>query len=851
MKRRLNLNFLCISGVVLCGASPTVLGYSNQDVANLLGWIPDPQANLCRGYYTEPPGLAEVPSPGGVTNAPTHLSYSGGGELHAYGESAITQEIVLTQPGRIARADKAIIYRDPQSGRITTIRLEGHVQVREHGRLVTGPYCTLQLDEHSLKAGPMAYHLYEDPKKLKFPTITRAYDAWGTADKTVRDSRGLLSLWNATYTTCAPTDPAWKISAQHIVLDQKEGFGTAYNMMLRFYSIPVMAAPIYSFPIDNRRKTGFLTPDISYESKNGVQFSFPYYWNLAPNYDLLTTPRWIQDRGFQLTSLFRYLMSPGNDGEVYLSLVPNDNAFRSFRDDTLNNPPPAPNGVSLTPYLNDLENDGNPRGFLHFKHAAEYDEHWNAHLQTNYVTDDYYFRDFGYAYNDVIANQLLNQADVEYQDENWNFTGLLQGYQTLHLIEQDGNPSLNQYIRLPELDFNGNYGNFWKGMDFGFSGQSVNFLYQSDFDPTTLQQPIGERLHLQPTLSHPWLGAGWYFTPQIALDSTSYAAQSAVESGVGDRPAFNASRNLPIVDVDSGLYFDRRFQVNEQAYLATLEPRVFYLYVPFLNQNQYPNFDSTLLPFTFSQLFTTNRFTSFDRLENADQFSFGLTSRLLNSETTAQQLKLDLGFGYYLQSPQVCLDAQDCQTSTFQYVSPTTHITPLVGQLTYYPWQDWTTGVSYAYDASLGKTNNATVGVNYNHNQTEVLTATYQFVREQNGDPTDLYGLSNDTHLISAGAAWPLNRQWSGLAYYSYNISKKRADSYYGGLQYDTCCWTLRAIASRSFSGQNTDENGDPINLFKNAYYVQLQLKSLGNIGTGRPDRLLANTLSGYLDPFK
>jgi len=848
-KRFDRINFL-INLSLLCIVPSAALAYDEKDIANVLGWIPDPYANLCMGYFSEPPSLKEYPHPGPVAQAPTQISYAGPGVIRRYGESTISQEVVITQPGRIAQADKAIIYRDRETGRIVYIRLEGHVRVQEHGKLITGPYTTLRLDQHTLETGPAAYHLYEDPKNIKIPTILYAYDAWGTMDRGFRDPAGIVHLTNATYTTCSPINPAWQISANRIDLDQKQGFGTAYNSTLKFYDFPVVYVPIYSFPIDNRRKTGFLTPDVSYEDKNGFQFALPYYWNLAPNYDLTTTPKYIEKRNFQLNSMFRYLEGPGTAGQVYLSLVPDDTAFGQFRNDTLDNPPTPPPGVDITPYLNDLSSENNFRGFFHLKDRSQLDNNWTGHLDLNYVTDDYFFQDFGTAYSDVVANQLLNQADVEYKDNQWSFVGLLQGYQTLHIIGQDATPALDQYSRLPELDANGDFPNLFEGVNFTLGAQSVNFAYQSDFEPTTFEMPIGERFHLRPTLSRPIYGSAGYINPQVSLDSTNYAAQLAAPDDSDVRPQFDASRNLPIADVDSGLYFDRHIEWDQNAYLATLEPRLFYLYVPFVNQDKYPNFDSELLPFTFPQLFDVNRFTSFDRLENANQMSFGLTSRVLNSNTSEQKFKIDLGFGYYFQSPRVCLDPTDCQTSTFDYISPDSHITPLVGQLTYYPWPDWSATGSYAYDASVGATNNGQVSINYNHNKLEVFTFNYQYVREQNGDPTDNFGLSNSTNLIGSGVAWPLTRHWSGLVYGQYNISKERADSYYGGLQYDTCCWTMRVIASRSFKEQDTNDEGQPIDVFKDSYYVQLQLKSLGSIGNS-PSTLLSNTLSGLNDTFR
>ncbi len=858
-KKNKKKKFLHGVGITLLGISPvlgyaqgSVQSYDKQNIADVLGWVSAPEANLCQGYFAEPQALHDNPIPGPYNKSPVKITYAGPGEIYSHGLSVINKDVVVTQPGRIATADKATIYREAPSGKISYVQLEGNVEVHEFGKLVKGQYCKIDFNNHTFESGPAAYHIFEDPKE--FHTLIHGYDAWGTADRSFREPSGILNFWKATYTTCSPTDPTWQISAGHLVLDKAEGVGTAYNSWLRFYRVPIFYVPIYSFPIDNRRKSGFLTPDIEYSSRNGTEFSLPYYWNLAPNYDLTTTPKYFQNRGFQLNSLFRYLYSPGNHGNVFFGFLPYDNEFASFRKQTLENPPNE--GVPIDPYLDDLENDSPFRAFVHLDHSAQFNEYWSGHLNVNYVTDDYYFKDFGNSYGDVVANQLLNQADLEYNDEHWNLFTMLQGYQTLHRIDQAPNPALNQYMRLPEIDLSGDYADLWYGTDLNLNAQSVNFLYQSDFPPVTSQMPEGERLHLRPTLSHPFLSDGGYLKPQLALDSTNYAASLPSENNFGDeinngeRPNFNASRNIPIFDIDSGLYFDQHLDLGNQSYLSTLEPRLFYLYVPYVNQNKYPNFDSELLPFTFAQLFDVNRFTSYDRLENANQISVGLTSRLLNAGDSSQKLKFDFGFGYYFDPPRVCLDAEDCETSTFRYISPTAHLTPFITQATYYPWQNWSTTASFAWDSMLGVINNAQVGIGYNFNQNHIFNFTYQYVRENSGDPTDIFGMSNDTNLLSSGVAWPLTEHWSALAFGQLNISKERPDSYYGGVQYDACCWTMRFIASRSFDGNTANSDGNVVNSFKNAYYFQLELKSLGSLGAS-PGNLLSNTLSGFLDPFK
>ncbi len=705
-KKRIFQSF-CLS---FLGFSPA-LAYDQQQVANLLGWISTPNANLCNGFFAEPQELKANPIPPVFNKAPVQITYTGPGEIYAKGRSVINKDIVVTQPGRIATADKAIIYREPDSGKLSYVQLEGNVQVHEYGKLVRGQYSKIDFENHTFEAQSTLYHIFEDPKE--FHQFIHGYDAWGGADRAFRSADGVLNFWHATYTTCAPTDPVWQIQTKHLMLDKNEGIGTAYDTWLKFYDVPLLYVPYFTFPIDNRRKTGFLTPDIQYSSRNGAELAAPFYWNLAPNYDLTTTPKYLQLRGFQLNSYFRYLLDQNNHGNFFFGFLPYDSEFAQFRRDTLESPPNE--GVPLGPYLDALKDDSAFRAFVHLDHSSRFDDNWTGHLNVNYVTDDYYFKDFGNSYGDIVANQLLNQADVEYNSNHWNIFTMLQGYQTLHRIDQSPSPALNQYMRLPEIDLTGDYADLWYGLDTNLSAQSVNFVYQSDFTPTTDQMPIGERIHLRPTLSRPFLNDSGYITPQIALDSTTYAAQLPSENddgqeiNGGDRHGLNASRNIPILNIDSGLYFDQNISLGEHAYLNTFEPRFFYLYVPFVDQNKYPNFDSEILPFTFAQLFDVNRFTSYDRLENANQISLGLTSRLLNAANTSQKLKLDFGFSYYFEPPHVCLDADDCQGSTFRNISPTAHISPLISQLTYYPWPNWATSASFGWDSMLGVINNAAI----------------------------------------------------------------------------------------------------------------------------------------------
>ena len=223
----------------------------------------------------------------------------------------------------------------------------------------------------------------------------------------------------------------------------------------------------------------------------------------------------------------------------------------------------------------------------------------------NYVTDSYFLRDYAVSQNQLLANQLLNRALVNYSGDHWQGSFLLQAYQTLH--PYNGTAASNQYRRLPEVNFTGNY--FLSNYAVNLSGELVDFTYQSDFNPLTYKKPVGLRVHLSPSVSRVFdYGAG-YITPRVTIDNTSYEEQPAAKAPNQPRPTAALNRTLPMIDVDTGLYLQRDFSWQQKAYLQTFEPRLFYLYVPYLNQDKYPVFDAQLLPFSYTQLFTLNEYT--------------------------------------------------------------------------------------------------------------------------------------------------------------------------------------------------------------------------------------------------
>jgi LPS-assembly protein len=322
-------------------------------------------------------------------------------------------------------------------------------------------------------------------------------------------------------------------------------------------------------------------------------------------------------------------------------------------------------------------------------------------------------------------------------------------------------------------------------------------------------------------MSYPINWSSGYLTPALYIDNTDYITAHPLPG-----QKHGLARTLPIFDIHTGAYFDRPLNFGKHHFIQTLEPELLYLFVPYTNQDDAPTYDTYLLPFSFNQLFTVNRFTGFDRLQNANQVSLGLTSRVISSIDGSDKLRLNLGTIYYMTRPKVCL-TPGC--------TPTTnHLSPVVGEATFYPAPHWSASTNWAWDPNVSNTNNANFNLSYSRDSSHLISAGYNFVNTEN---------SPQYSNFNAGFFWPLTHHWSAMGYTYYNLTEHHPDSYYYGLQYNSCCWSLRFVSERDYLGANIGASG---NQYKTAYYVQLALNGLGAIGNKNTDDLLLNTLPGY-----
>ncbi|HET7810878.1 MAG TPA: LPS assembly protein LptD [Steroidobacteraceae bacterium] len=590
--------------------------------------------------------------------------------------------------------------------------------------------------------------------------------ARGAARNLKVDGNGKVTLAGVSFTTCPADDVSWQIEAKSIELDTRAQEGTGRGTRVEFKGVPILYAPWFSFPISDQRKSGFLFPNMGGSSRNGAELELPYYWNVRPNLDFTATPTYYSKRGVDLGGELRYL-TRRQRGTFEFNYLPSDDL--ADRDRTR---------LALT-------------------HLAELPGEWRFRVDATDVSDTSYFEDFEKGPEGTSIAFAERLAELSYRDEHLNLRAQVQDFQTIdEELADDDRP----YTRAPRLLASGDWGR-GGALEYGFEAELVDF--ERDTGVT------GWRFDAAPHFGLDWSAPGFFVRPSVGYRYTQYALDGQ-EPGLDDSP----SRALPIATLDAGLVFERPSGSHGQRRL-TLEPRALYLYTPFREQDDLPVFDTGLPDLNLVQLFRTNRFVGADRVNDANQVAFGLTSRLLDSANGTQYLALSLGEAYYFETPRVVLPDEPVQardTSDF------------IAQVSLTAYKNWNIEAGMQWDPENSNTERSQVRVQYRPNGEHVVNLGYRF-QSQRIEQAELSG------------AWSLGRRWNAFGRFVYSLLDDKSLDQFAGFEYKACCFKIRGVARRSIS--NRDGSSE------SSFYVQLELNGLASVGTSA-DAFLERTIRGY-----
>jgi len=820
----------------------------SEQTATQLGWVIDPTA-YCGGYYIEQPFIPLADA----TNEDAVGITGNQGLLAQRGTSILEDQVTITRRDQEITANKAYLYRDPVTFKLTSAELLGNIHLREPNTLIIAKQGRYTFDTKAKSLIDILYRtsLFEkqaDSAKTPLPDIHQVHKitkltAWGKAYEFSQTEPNVYEFSKASFSTCPPLHPAWRVKSSHMVLNKNTGRGYATHSRLYVKGIPVLYMPYINFPIDNRRKSGFLWPTIGASNRWGPYVLTPYYWNMAPNYDMTITPGILTKSGFRLVDDFRYL-TEHHTGDLNFSILPNDRFFADFQRATRTTPKfsASTNPVTQAEF-NRLMSDSTTRKGLFWRNDSHLDDYWSSHIDFNYAGDDYYLRDFGNNLNQITQNQLLQEGDLFYKGPNWNFTGRVQAYQTLHPIDEFN--VQNQYRRLPQLILDGDYPEQAFGLQYFINNEVTHFDILNT-PGTSINLPIGNRLHTQPGVALPMYWPYFYINPRLQMDLTEYELYQTADT---QTPPIK-KRALPIFHIiASGASFGRDATLFGHLFQQTLEPQVYYTYIPYRNQASIPIFDTTINTLTYDQLFNYNRFTGLDRIGDANQIGVGVTTRLIDQESGLEKVHLGVGEIVYFANRLVTLCNNNSCTDNPDNHANYQRLSPLSGVLDYHVNALWQFTGNVIWNPTTKQMNNTTLGLHYKPDEFHIINLGYSYAHSGNplsGISTN--NTSDNLKVTDISAVWPVFRDISGLGRWSQNWNQGHLQNLLYGLQYDTCCWAVRLVGGRAFTGLDPNNNNRPT--YTSEFYVQFSLKGLGNIDSGNPGGLLHN-ISGYNPQFR
>ena len=659
--------------------------------------------------------------------------------------------ILLNGTISIRHRDGALTAENAQFDSGTNIAtVDGDMSYRTDGLEVKSSDATLNVADGTFELGESGYELGSG-----------AVVAQGRAQQIIRDDIGSLSLKDATYTSCPPGDNGWLISADSIKLNAEEGVGTAKDITLRFKDVPVFYAPAFSFPINDQRKTGLLAPRVNQSDETGLEYRQPIYWNIRPNTDATFTIRAMSDRGLQLQSELRHLNRIGN-WILNHEFIDDDSRF--------------------VPGLN--------RSYARLRHLGGFSDRWTTSADLNNVSDKDYFEDLGDTLNIAGVTHLERRADITYTADDYVFRSRFLTYQTVdEAIVPDDRP----YRQVPQFTLN--YRRY-------FAQASINTTVDTEwvfFDRA--DSVTGARFDLNPRIEWNRTRTSWYSTVAGSVRYTNYTLNNSVTE----------NRTVPTFSTDVGMFFDR---VGKDGSRLTLEPRLFYLYAKRTEQDQLPVFDTGALDFNFEQLFRENSFSGADRINDASQLSFALSSSMTNARGR-ETFQASIGQTLFFQDREVTLPEGEVETASSS---------DIVAELNLEFNQNWSGQSALQWNPNTSTTERSSAELRYRDGRDRLFNIGHRFIRDVG-------------ETVNASFAWPIKNNWRVAAGVNYSLDDDLAIESVFGLEYESCCWAFRT-AARRFITENGEDTNTP-------FFFQLVLKGLAPVGQNVTE-VLRESIGGY-----
>ncbi|ENB7195010.1 LPS assembly protein LptD [Enterobacter bugandensis] len=719
--------------------------------------------------------------------------------------ATFTGNVDINQGNSRLQADEVQLHQKQPEGAVEPVRTVdalGNVHYDDNQVILKGPKAWSNLNTKDTNVWEGDYQMVGRQGRGKADLMKQ------------RGENRYTILENGSFTSCLPGSNTWSVVGSEVIHDREEQVAEIWNARFKLGPVPVFYSPYLQLPVGDKRRSGFLIPNAKYSTSNYFEFYLPYYWNIAPNMDATITPHYIHKRGnIMWENEFRYLTQAGA-GLMELDYLPSDKVFQDEHP---------------------TEGDKH-RWLFYWQHAGVMDQVWRFNVDYTKVSDSSYFNDFSSKYGSSTDGYATQKFSVGYAVQNFDATVSTKQFQVFSDL------STPTYGAEPQLDVNW-YQNNVGSFDTRVYAQAVHFV-NTDSD-----MPEATRVHLEPTINLPWSNDWASLNTEAKLMATHYQQKNVDNYNTTNNAHLEESvnRTLPQFKMDGKLIFERDMGLLADGYTQTLEPRMQYLYVPYRDQSNIQNYDSSLLQSDYSGLFRDRTYGGLDRIASANQLTTGVTTRVYD-DAAVERFNVSVGQIYYFTESRTGDDniqwEKDNKTGSLVWAGDT-----------YWRMTDrWGLRGGVQYDTRLDNIANSSAAIEYRRDEDRMIQLSYRYASPEYIQATlpksndqnsinywKLPQYSDGISQVGAVASWPIADRWSIVGAYYFDTNANKPADQMVGLQYNSCCYALRVGYERKLNGWDSENNQSK---YDNVIGFNVELRGLSsNYGLGTHQMLRSNIL--------
>ena len=672
------------------------------------------------------------------------------------------------------KTDRALYNQDKG-----TIELFDNTEVISSNLLIDTSYILANLKESSFK--------------MRKGELNFKDQSYGNAEELYIKTSGDVVLLNTSLNNCSEEDPAWQIETKQIELLQEKNNAIIRGIKFRIGKLPVFYFPYIRTAYGNERQTGFLSPSLK-QGGDGLDISLPYYINLAPNYDLEISPRFIADRGFGGSSEFRYL-TESSLGEVKLAFISGDKEYKK-----------------------DVKEKTN-RWKASWMHNGNAEDKLLTKLDIKSTSDEYFFRDIGGGqFGESKTSYLPRKASIGWKSDPFLLQLTLNNYQILNPFIED------EYRSMPKVLFSYNF----RKKNFVASVKSSYSKFKKDQQDFIKEQfSEVERTHFGPELSYLIKYPSSELKLSLGSDILHYKNNIKSENSYS-----------PWIETTYKVFLEKEAN-NRFSYLT---PILKYIYVKEKGDLNFPLIESRIQTASFNNLYRRSSYSGIERNPDINKLIAGIEFSSLGSSSNFSNFTFYLGKAFYLKKIESLFDSEKVSSS------------PLIGEFRYYMGKNsWSNGL-IEWDHSAKKVNSSSFGYVFENDKNTRLELR-SIYRRKDVNPSFLpwSDIDKPTKQFELVSQIPLNSSWSIYGRWLNDRETSKSLDILFGIQYSNCCLKVGVMKRKwldedYFSWQNKyksafsalSEGYDPVRLRDNVYFF-IELKGLGRLGK-KVSRIISST---------